>query len=183
MIYGFKIDDGYQVEYSTRPLGDVIRLDTVDGPRKELFEAVNDLVRTALAHFGLADMGVYFRQVKITDGDEPKSKIELNVACRNAEKRARLQLPTVSRREVVDAVTDEPAEFDTRNIYNRALNQFIEEAQEYVRGKRQQMSFDFEDEKNFALAGKVDMITGKDGEGSVVDGARKVAALRTRGIA
>jgi hypothetical protein len=178
VIYGFKIDKGYQVEYSTGgSFADVIRLDTEDEPSTELFQAINDMVMAALVHFNIENIGVTFRRLLVNNGDDPKSRLELNVLVKNADKKARLLLPAIPMSIVREPYTGEPRPEYTQNIFNELLKTALQKIEEYVRGKRQQMSLEFEQDKDLELARSVDRITGT---GQAVADTEKVYDFKRR---
>jgi hypothetical protein len=155
-VISFKVGETYQVEYSTSDgsFGDVIRITTGEEPQSDLFHAIHGVVDAALAYFECANIGVMFRSVSVSAGKEPKSRLELDVGLHNTDKAGRLSLPPIERAHVEDWIVDgqrrDPVDAP-QNRYNAALDTLLQEVEEYINGKRQQMSLDFEEDRTLSL--------------------------------
>lgn len=140
-IQEIKIADGViAVEYEAL---DTVRIITgAHQARHELFGASQHLTIAAMRHFGVEGISCSFRSASISHGDNPGSRIMLSVTLSDGEK-ARMSLPKVTSHRIVDRRTGEDKDC-TKNTYLTAIDEFVTEVEEFVKGKRKQMSLPFD---------------------------------------
>jgi hypothetical protein len=142
-IYEFShSQDGLRVEYSN--LIDIYRITTRDEPRSELFQQQQNILRFALDYFGLQGLACNLKSIKWATGPEPGTRIELNVSTLSGDY-ARLVLPKIDNRVVVDEKTEEPV-LCAKNWYLGALELFGNEVVEFIKGKKAQLALPFDTE-------------------------------------
>ncbi|MDR0759925.1 MAG: hypothetical protein LBF74_07425 [Treponema sp.] len=138
----------YTVEYET--VSDIVRIKCGDTPRNELSDTINLLVKSADILFGFSVGSAKFSSLSISHGDNSKSRLTLELPVMGNDP-AKLQYPAVNRSVMLDA-NGEYLEKDPRNVYNRCLQAAEKSIKDYVRGKRQQMSLEFQADANDELA-------------------------------
>jgi hypothetical protein len=137
----FRIDGGsVAVEYTEG--SDLFKIETGDEPRAELLAAA--VATVALAQAALAtEFDATFREITISHGSEPGSRITLTMPCYSDS--VRIGLPRISSHPVRDG-EGELIPGHPRNQYNEQAERFVEEIKGFIQGKRQQLALDFEPE-------------------------------------
>jgi hypothetical protein len=92
-----------------------------------------------------------FSSIAISHGDDPVSRLVLEIPIPENDP-AKLQCPAVDRRSVLDFESGEYLKENPRNVYNRFVTVLENAVKDYVQGKRQQMSFEFEADETDAMA-------------------------------
>ena len=133
--------DGDQVTVGFSNIFESFRISTNDEPKSELFAAARMVVHQALFLFGLENVRASLACIEFSNGDDAGTKVLLKIPTMTGDY-AKLQCPKVSSRDVVDHETGERSE-TPQNAFNDAVDEFIVQAEEFVRGKRQQMSLPF----------------------------------------
>jgi hypothetical protein len=148
-ILSFKIkDNGYTVEYTGM---NIVRITSSDRPRTELFQKLNLLIQASRFLFKFPFDSALFSSLSISHGDAPKSRLIMEIPVPGNDA-AKLQCPAIVRAVRLDPKTEEYLEEDPRNVYNQCVSAVEIEIKKYVRGKRQQMSFEFSADETDEMA-------------------------------
>ena len=141
-IFEFKFcDAGTMVEYDNGAF--LLRVTTAEQPHHELYASIQNVLRHALSHFGIASIPASLRQLSFSYGDEAGTKLILNVSTQTGDY-ARLVLPKITAREVVNNKTLEPIDCP-KNSYLEAIAIMTQEIQAFIKGKSSQLILDFYD--------------------------------------
>lgn len=141
MIDRFKMDNNtYTVEFSN--LSASYRIVSGSRPASELFQASQRLTAFALKLFGIPGLPVIFCDLAVSNGEKPASRLTLTVPTATGES-AKLQLPDVLHLELRNREDGQRLEHP-QNDYNDMLDEFVEQVEEYVKGRRQQLSLPFD---------------------------------------
>ena len=146
-IKKFKMNGGINtVEFES---GDnVIKIATPDRAEKELLKAMTAFVSAALGYFGSVSAASFY-SVSISGSDDPTSQLEVDIPTKHLGDNARVKFPAVSRSAAYDKNGDVNIEHP-RNIYNAALEAFVEHIARFASGNRLQAELPFDDEAGIA---------------------------------
>lgn len=165
----YKFQNGtkdYKIGVLYETHGECYRLQSDDEGRSELYLQASNLVFMACALFGLEDLHASLKEIAFSDGQDGKAtRLVLTLPTATADF-AKLQLPKVPRREVVDSKTKEPIIDHPRNLYNSAVDLMELQIAEYVQGRRKQAVLDFEAEEERIANGKAESDEDYDEEDS-----------------
>ena len=147
----FKMNGGLNtVEYESG--GNVIKLATPDKPEKSLLQAMTAFVSTALGHFGSVTSAAFY-SLSISGSDNTTSQMEVDIPTKYLGNNARVKFPAVSCSAIYDKNGDVKVDHP-QNIYNAALEAFVEQIVRFASGNRSQAELPFDDEESHAVADK-----------------------------
>lgn len=134
------------LEYHTG--GKSLRVLSNERPREGLYVACARVVSAGIEFFELpASLQFGFKSIAFSSGDEPGSVVQAE----GFIKKIRLQLPKISNKEIKRRYGgEEEYVVDPENLQNKfnlAVKELREEILVYIRGQRQQISFEFENEQ------------------------------------
>jgi len=151
----FKINGGVTtVEFETG--GDVIKIATPDKPEKTLLQAMSSFVAAALEYFGSV-AGASFYSLSVSSSDNATSQLEIDIPTKYLGDNARVKFPAVSCSAVYDKNGDVNVEHP-RNVYNAALEAFVDQIARFASGNRLQAELPFDDEEAPAAADRITLL-------------------------
>lgn len=155
-IYKLVFDQGgflLGLEYHTG--GKSLRILSDEKPREGLYVAASRVLAIGIALYELPEkLNVGFKSISFSNGDDPGSIVQAE----GFEKKVKLILPKISNKEIYKTIAGDYSvdPENLQNIFNLAVRELKEEILVYIRGQRQQLSFEFnaEQEELFAKEGE-----------------------------
>lgn len=170
-IYKLSLDQGgFQIGLEYQTGGKSIRILSNERPREGLYVSASRVLAVAIAFYALPEsLHVGFKSISFSNGEEPGSTVQAE----GFEKKVKLLLPKISSKEIKKTIEgDYIADPENiQNIFNLAVRDLKEEILVYIRGQRQQLSFEFTEEQSADLL--------KKGEEILEEGER----IRKRAVA
>jgi hypothetical protein len=138
---------GFTIGLEFHTGGKDLRILSKEQPRQGLYVACARVVAIGIDFYELPDsLQVGLKSIAFSNSDDPGSVVQAE----GFIKKIRLQLPKISRKEIKRRVgREEEYEVDPENLQNKfnlAVKDLRDEILFYIRGQRQQLSFEFSSE-------------------------------------